>query len=94
MQVESDERDEGIILEEMRRGYDFKGKVLRPAMVTVAVKKAPAPPALPCPRSSAEGAPPQASGQQAVDRARSDEAETTRAKTTEEESISGAETHG
>jgi len=35
MQVESDEHEEGIVIEEMQRGYMMKEKVLRPAMVKV-----------------------------------------------------------
>ncbi|MNZ63950.1 heat shock protein GrpE [compost metagenome] len=35
MQVESDEHEEGIIVEEMQKGYMLKEKVLRPAMVKV-----------------------------------------------------------
>ncbi|RAU94189.1 nucleotide exchange factor GrpE [Paenibacillus sp. YN15] len=35
MQVESDEHGEGIVVEEMQKGYMFKDKVLRPAMVKV-----------------------------------------------------------
>ena len=37
--VETDEHDDHTILEEYQRGYNFKGKLLRPAMVKVAVKK-------------------------------------------------------
>jgi molecular chaperone GrpE len=36
MQVESEEHEEGIIVEELQKGYVFKDKVLRPAMVKVA----------------------------------------------------------
>ncbi|MEK6645908.1 MAG: nucleotide exchange factor GrpE [Candidatus Firestonebacteria bacterium] len=36
LQVETDEVEEGTILEELRYGYNFKDKVLRPAMVKVA----------------------------------------------------------
>jgi molecular chaperone GrpE len=36
--VESDEAGDGDILEVYQRGYNFKGKLLRPAMVKVAVK--------------------------------------------------------
>ena len=35
MQVESDEHEEGIIVEEVQKGYILKEKVLRPAMVKV-----------------------------------------------------------
>ncbi|TDF96758.1 nucleotide exchange factor GrpE [Paenibacillus piri] len=35
MQVESDEYDEGIVVEEVQKGYMLKDKVLRPAMVKV-----------------------------------------------------------
>lgn len=35
MQVESDEHEEGIIVEEVQKGYVLKDKVLRPAMVKV-----------------------------------------------------------
>ncbi|MGO4541113.1 nucleotide exchange factor GrpE [Paenibacillus sp. 2TAB19] len=35
MQVESDEHEEGIIVEEVQKGYMLKDKVLRPAMVKV-----------------------------------------------------------
>lgn len=35
MQVESDEHEEGIIVEELQKGYMLKDKVLRPAMVKV-----------------------------------------------------------
>lgn len=35
MQVESDEHDEGIVVEEVQKGYMLKDKVLRPAMVKV-----------------------------------------------------------
>ncbi|MFX3633698.1 MAG: nucleotide exchange factor GrpE [Candidatus Pristimantibacillus sp.] len=35
MTVESDEHEEGIIVEEMQKGYILKDKVLRPAMVKV-----------------------------------------------------------
>lgn len=37
--VESPEHEENIILEETRRGYILGGKVLRPAMVKVNIKK-------------------------------------------------------
>ncbi len=37
--VERDDYAEGIIVEEVRRGYDLRGRVLRPAMVKVAAKK-------------------------------------------------------
>lgn len=35
MQVESDEYEEGIVVEEVQKGYVLKEKVLRPAMVKV-----------------------------------------------------------
>ncbi|WP_139994321.1 nucleotide exchange factor GrpE [Paenibacillus paridis] len=35
MQVDSDEHEEGIIVEEVQKGYILKDKVLRPAMVKV-----------------------------------------------------------
>lgn len=35
MQVESDEYEEGIVVEELQKGYLLKDKVLRPAMVKV-----------------------------------------------------------
>lgn len=35
MQVESDEYEEGIVVEELQKGYMIKDKVLRPAMVKV-----------------------------------------------------------
>ncbi|GIP39581.1 nucleotide exchange factor GrpE [Paenibacillus sp. J31TS4] len=35
MQVESDEYEEGIVVEEIQKGYMLKDKVLRPAMVKV-----------------------------------------------------------
>lgn len=35
MQVESDEHEEGIVVEELQKGYVLKDKVLRPAMVKV-----------------------------------------------------------
>ncbi|MDO3409147.1 nucleotide exchange factor GrpE [Saccharibacillus sp. CPCC 101409] len=35
MQVESDEHEEGVVVEEVQRGYLLKDKVLRPAMVKV-----------------------------------------------------------
>lgn len=37
MQVESDEHGEGIVIEEVQKGYILKDKVLRPAMVKVSV---------------------------------------------------------
>ncbi len=36
MQVESDEHEENIIVEELRKGYALKDKVIRPSMVKVA----------------------------------------------------------
>ena len=38
MQVESDEYESGIVAQEMQKGYKLGEKVLRPAMVSVAVK--------------------------------------------------------
>ncbi|MFB9325507.1 nucleotide exchange factor GrpE [Paenibacillus aurantiacus] len=35
MQVESDEHEEGIVVEEVQKGYVLKDRVLRPAMVKV-----------------------------------------------------------
>ncbi|WP_339157400.1 nucleotide exchange factor GrpE [Paenibacillus sp. FSL W8-0186] len=35
MQVESDEHEEGIVVEEVQKGYMLKDKVIRPAMVKV-----------------------------------------------------------
>ncbi|MEF3304535.1 nucleotide exchange factor GrpE [Paenibacillus sp. GYB003] len=35
MQVESEEHEEGIVVEEVQKGYKLKDKVLRPAMVKV-----------------------------------------------------------
>lgn len=37
MQVESEEHEEGIVTEEVQKGYLLKGKVLRPAMVKVSM---------------------------------------------------------
>lgn len=37
MQVESEEHDEGIVIEEIQKGYLLKDKVIRPAMVKVSV---------------------------------------------------------
>ncbi|HXU47868.1 MAG TPA: nucleotide exchange factor GrpE [Candidatus Binatia bacterium] len=37
--VESDEHEDHAILDEYQRGYNFRGKMLRPAMVKVAVRK-------------------------------------------------------
>src|SRR3954451_20995241 len=36
--VQNDEVEDGTILEEYQRGYNFKGKLLRPSMVKVAVR--------------------------------------------------------
>lgn len=36
--VETEEHEDGTILQEFQRGYDFRGRLLRPAMVQVAVK--------------------------------------------------------
>lgn len=35
MQVESEEHEEGIVVEELQKGYLYKGKIIRPAMVKV-----------------------------------------------------------
>lgn len=35
MQVESEEHEEGVVVEELQKGYMFKDKILRPAMVKV-----------------------------------------------------------
>ncbi|GJM79546.1 hypothetical protein HMSSN139_20420 [Paenibacillus sp. HMSSN-139] len=35
MQVESDEHEEGVVVEVVQKGYLLKDKVLRPAMVKV-----------------------------------------------------------
>jgi molecular chaperone GrpE len=37
MQVESDEHEEGIVVEEVQKGYLLKDKVIRPAMVKVSM---------------------------------------------------------
>lgn len=37
--VETEDYDDHTILDEYQRGYNFKGRLLRPAMVKVAVKK-------------------------------------------------------
>ncbi|MFD0692847.1 nucleotide exchange factor GrpE [Paenibacillus sp. GCM10027628] len=37
MQVESEEHEEGIVVEELQKGYMLKDKVIRPAMVKVSV---------------------------------------------------------
>lgn len=37
LQVESDEHEEGIVVEEVQKGYLYKDKVLRPAMVKVSL---------------------------------------------------------
>jgi molecular chaperone GrpE len=36
--VESDEHEDHTVVQEFQRGYNFKGRLLRPAMVQVAVK--------------------------------------------------------
>ena len=36
--VQDDDAEDGTILEEYQRGYNFKGKLLRPSMVKVAVR--------------------------------------------------------
>ena len=38
VRVETDEAEDQTILEEFQRGYNFRGKLLRPAMVKVAVR--------------------------------------------------------
>ena len=38
VRVETDEAEDQTVLEEFQRGYNFKGKLLRPAMVKVAVR--------------------------------------------------------
>jgi molecular chaperone GrpE len=40
VRLETEEAPDNTILEEFQRGYNFKGKLLRPAMVKVAVKPA------------------------------------------------------
>jgi len=37
--VESDDTEDGIVLEQIRKGYIMRGKVIRPTIVKVAVKK-------------------------------------------------------
>ncbi len=37
--VETEEAEDQTVLSEFQRGYNFRGKLLRPAMVRVAVKK-------------------------------------------------------
>jgi molecular chaperone GrpE len=37
--VETDDQPDNTILDEYQRGYYFKGRLLRPAMVKVAVKR-------------------------------------------------------
>ncbi|MGD9676798.1 MAG: nucleotide exchange factor GrpE [Vulcanibacillus sp.] len=37
MQVESEEHEAGVIIEELQKGYLFKGRVIRPSMVKVSV---------------------------------------------------------
>lgn len=37
--VECDDVDEGMVVEELRKGYAIQGRILRPAMVKVSVKK-------------------------------------------------------
>lgn len=37
MQVESDEYEEGIVVEEVQKGYMLKDRVLRPTMVKVSM---------------------------------------------------------
>ena len=36
--LETDEHEEGSVVQEFQRGYNFRGRLLRPAMVQVAVK--------------------------------------------------------
>ncbi len=38
MQVESDEHDEGAIVQVMQKGYKYKERLLRPAMVSICKK--------------------------------------------------------
>jgi len=40
VRLETEDASDNTILEEFQRGYNFKGKLLRPAMVKVAVKPA------------------------------------------------------
>lgn len=40
MQLETDEQEEGTIIEEVQKGYTINGRVLRPAQVVVAKSKA------------------------------------------------------
>ena len=40
VRMETEEAPDHSVLEEFQRGYNFKGKLLRPAMVKVAVKPA------------------------------------------------------
>jgi len=40
VRVETDEAPDNSVLDELQRGYNFRGKLLRPAMVRVAVKPA------------------------------------------------------
>ena len=42
MRIESDEHPDNVVVEEMRKGYKFKDRVLRPAMVKVNKRKKPA----------------------------------------------------
>jgi molecular chaperone GrpE len=37
MKEETDQEEDGVVLEEFRKGFTFAGKLLRPAMVKVAV---------------------------------------------------------
>jgi len=37
--VESDDAEDGIVLEQIRKGYTMRGKVIRPTIVKVAIKK-------------------------------------------------------
>jgi molecular chaperone GrpE len=39
MQLETDEKEEGIIIEEVQKGYTMGGRILRPAQVVVAKNK-------------------------------------------------------
>lgn len=39
MQVNSDDQEDGTIIEEIRPGYAFKGQVIRPSLVKVASRK-------------------------------------------------------
>ena len=38
MKVPTKERDEGVVIEEVRKGFMFKGKVIRPSIVKIALR--------------------------------------------------------